>query len=44
MQSPIENCRANKTPKLIVQGAHHPVTKIRQRCHTKKKKTAGQNH
>ena len=30
-----ENCRGRKTPKLILQGHHHPVTKTRQRQHKK---------
>ena len=32
-----ENCRGRKTPKLILQGHHHPDTKTRQRCHKKRK-------
>ena len=36
-------CRGRNTSKLILQGHHHPDTKIRQRPHTKKK-TSGQYH
>ena len=32
-----KNCRGRNTYKLIVQGHHHPDTKIRQRQHTKRK-------
>ena len=38
-----QNSRGRNTPKLILQGCHHPDTKTRQRCH-KKKKTTGQYH
>ena len=31
-----KNCRGRITSKLILQGHHHPDTKIRQRQHTKK--------
>jgi len=31
-----ENCRGRKTPKLIQQGHHHPITKSEQRCHREK--------
>ena len=33
-----ENCRGRTAPKLILRGHHHPDTKIRHRCHKKKKK------
>ena len=32
-----KNCRGRNTPKLILQGHHHPDTKTRQRCHKKRK-------
>ena len=32
-----KNCRGRNTFKLILQGHHHPDTKIRQRQHTKRK-------
>ena len=31
-----KNCRERNTPKLILQGHHHPDTKTRKRHHTKK--------
>ena len=32
-----KNCRGRNTPKLILQGQHHPDTKSRQRYHMKRK-------
>ena len=32
-----KNCRGRNTPKFILQGHHHPVTKTRQRQHKKRK-------
>ena len=29
--------RGRNTPKLLLQGHHHPDTKTRQRCHKKRK-------
>ena len=37
-----KNCSGRNTPKLILQGHHHPDTKTRQRYHTKK--ITGQYH
>ena len=32
--------RGGNTPKLILQGHHHPDTKTRQRCHRERKQQA----
>ena len=32
-----KNCRGRNTPKLILQGHHHPDTKTRQRYYKKKR-------
>ena len=32
-----QNSRGRNTPKLILQGHHHPDTKTRQRCHQERK-------
>ena len=32
-----KNCRGRNTPKLVLQGHHHPDTKTRQRYHKKRK-------
>ena len=34
-----KHCRGRTALKLILQGDHHPDTKNRQKCHTKKKTT-----
>ena len=35
-EMPSVNCRGRNTPKLILQGHHHPDTKTRQRYHKKR--------
>ena len=36
-QTLTKNCRGKNTPKLILQGHHHPDTKTRQRYYKKRK-------
>ena len=37
IKTPSKNCRGRNTPKLILQGHHHPDTKTKQRQHKKRK-------